>query len=186
MENDNTILNPEAIDNEYKTIVEQAIQRDLDMDIPNSTFQHAFFLTTKLLEGATKQVRILSGSLNEALYGDKIKNILKKLVERNISIKIIVWHQASKANIESLKELGDKLQIKLANLPEIPEHYEKTRHFLVADEKAYRLEDPHVPLAEKAEFFNVKGIANFNRQQTARVLNETFDAIWLNPSLSLA
>lgn len=170
------------VEQEYIQIVEEAIRRDLDVDIPNSTFEHAKFLTSKLLESATKEVKILSGSLNEVLYCGKINNIFKSLLERRVNIKIVIWHDTKKSTLDSLKALGGNLEIKVANRPKEPRFYENIKHFLVVDNKAYRIEEPHSP-QEECKPFEVKGTANFNRPQMAEVLTKAFDGLWGHPGL---
>lgn len=172
------------MDEEYIEIVDKAIKGDLNLDIPNSTFDHALLLTERLLAVAKKEVNIFSGSLYEALYGVKIKGLLQEVINRGIEIKIIVWHKVKEEQVADLKSLSDKLQIKLANLPlDEPKAYQNTKHFLVVDGKSYRLEEPHRPQAETAEDFQVKGIANFNNPQLAKVLNDIFNNLWSHPSL---
>jgi hypothetical protein len=170
------------VDQKYILLVEEAIRRDLDLDISNSTFSHAAFLTEELLKVAKREINILSGSLNEALYGEKMKGAFSVL-SRNIDVKIIIWHTAKQSQIDNLKALNNKIQIKLASREEKPENYERTKHFMVVDEKAFRLEEPHSPQVESVEDFQVKGVANFNKPEVAKALRGIFCSLWDHPSL---
>jgi hypothetical protein len=172
------------VDDKYRQIVEEAIRGNLDVDIPNSTFEHARFLTEKLLGRASREVRILSGSLNEALYGGPIKDILLRLAQRGVCIKIIIWHEVTAGAKKLINNLGDNIKFKCAHLPEEAKYYSQTNHFLVVDAQAFRFENPHGPQEEAAGSFAVTGIANFNNSVRAHHLEGVFDSIWSRLQLS--
>ena len=83
---------------DYKERAELAKKNDENIEIPNSTFEHAIFLTDLLLEGANDSVKILTGSLNDNFYFSKMKDVFNTLIDRGVSIQLIVWHKITDNN----------------------------------------------------------------------------------------
>jgi len=159
---------------DYKERAELAKKNDENIEIPNSTFEHAIFLTDLLLEGANDSVKILTGSLNDNFYFSKMKDVFNTLIDRGVSIQLIVWHKITDNNF--LNEFKGKFTIKKAEVEENPE--KRVKHFTVVDHKGYRLECTHEPQDENEQNYKVKGTVNFNDPYTARTLEEVFDDVW--------
>jgi len=170
----------QEIDQEYRQIVEEAVQKDENFDIPNSTVAHAIFLSQKLISETHSNIKILTGELYNA-YCNKIKDSLQKLAEdfkrfnKRDRIKIIVWEKDAKENSEFndfVNKYKDVIKVRKANKP----GSNKISHFLVSDLKRYRTEAPHT----KEELYQqkVNGKANFNNPDKAKILNNAFDKIW--------
>lgn len=172
------IEKPETLDQEYVEIVERAAKEELDLDIPNSTLDHATFLTRLLLNKASKTVRILTGSLSEALYDDRIKEIFTSMLKRGVDVKLIIWHKTEPNTfLDSIgSDLQSKIKVKRAELEYEDANYVK--HFLVVDNRSYRLEEKHGPQENQLANFTVKGIVNFNNTKVAETLLSVFDDVW--------
>ncbi len=164
---------------DYKERAKLARDRRENINIPNSTLEHAVYLTDLLFEKAEKSVKILTGTLSERFFNHQgMIESFKKLVKKNISIKVIVWHKIKMDEIlDTLKsDFGGKVEIKTVDSERIQENWVK--HFAVVDKKGYRIEDLHNPEDENDEDSIVKGNVNFYNPPVAKKLEETFDAIW--------
>jgi len=166
----------DSIDKEYVAIVEEAIKNNLNLDIPNSTLNHAVFLSQKLIRESRTHIKILTGELDSAYY-DRVKDDLRDAVTRFCPTKgkimIIIWEKDAPVNREFQEFVNsnrDTIEIKVAN------QTDGLSHFLVSDSKRYRLEEPH----SKQDLIdeNIKGTANFNNPEIASILEQNFDKIW--------
>lgn len=176
----NSQQNDQGIDKEYKQIVEEAIKKEQNFDIPNTTLNHAVFLSQKLLSCAERDVKILTGELSSNYYS-RVRDELEKTADRfHVSkmqgaIKVIIWEEGSEQNTDF-----KTLQSKYKDVIEVKNARQTfstgINHFLVSDSKRYRIEDSHT--RDDVINENVKGRANFNNPDEAKLYNNAFDNIW--------
>lgn len=126
-----------------------------DIDTPhtitrwNETIEDAINEIHKLFSLATRQVIIVSGSLNRRLWGNSIiLNDLKLFIHNNIDLKILIGVNLEVVENSSFYNfLRDNVidsKIKLSMMPERPEV-----HFIIVDEAHVRLEKKHEPKTEE-------------------------------------
>lgn len=176
----NTIENPserlEEIDKEYVNIVNEAIQNDLNLDISNSTLNHAVFLAKKLISLSRSDIKIITGELNSPYYEEirtELEEAASNLSKVKGKINILIWNKLESGNenfIQLQEKYRDTVEIKYAN------REDNINHFLVSDSKRYRFEELHS--AKDLRDQNIKGKANFNNRETAESLNQSFESIW--------
>jgi len=164
------------LDKQYIDIVEEAAEKEENLDIPNRTLDHAVFLTQKLILKAKNNIKILTGELGSPYY-DRIKDDLQFAVDKfkpsGGKIKVIVWEQDAPINeifSSFIRNNNDVIEVRKAA------QNTTINHFLVSDSKRYRFEEIH----SKQDLIDqkVKGTANFGNPEKASILNEVFDTIW--------
>jgi len=172
--------NPQGVDEEYCQIVEEAAIKGENLEIPNSTLDHAVFLSQALISVASDNIKILTGELNSPYY-ERVENQLEAVAERfnkeggNKEIRIVIWEKESDGHgkIRNLRnKYSDVIKVKSAEQSE----ENVAAHFLVSDSVRYRLEEPHTK--RELEKKEVRGRANFHDVNTASILNDRFDEIW--------
>jgi hypothetical protein len=161
---------------DYKDRATAAWKNDENIDIPNSTLEHAVFLSNLLFSKVNKSVRIVTGSLNKAFYNEKLLEIFQKLIDKNVSIRIVVWNKLEDRTFLDLlnQSLKGKVEVKNINSDVA------VSHFSVIDGKAYRFEDKH-PIGSAYQVdSHAKGTVNFNNPKFACILEDLFDnKLWL-------
>ncbi len=144
----------------FASIVEDCRRERRSFRIENDSIEYAAVLAENLLKFARdnkQDVRIISGSLDERVYGNLAK--LAEEVLRTNKIEIIV----EKLPVDhSLVEVVGKH--KNGSVREIPD---AGPHFILVGDSAYRLEVNH-KLA--------KAVANFNEPVNGGILRDLFDS----------
>lgn len=175
-EEENRTKRLDEIDTEYVNLVNEAIREDLNLEISNSTLNHAVFLSKKLISLSENNIKILTGELDSPYYEeikDDLENAAISLSKGNGKISILIWNKIGdgNTNFAQLRErYKDAIEIKCAN------RTDSINHFLVSDSKRYRFEEVHSN--KDLENENIKGKANFNNKEVAEALSRSFDSIW--------
>ena len=77
------------VDTEYQELVDLVSQKDLDIDLPNSSIDHAKYVISKIIEKTKKNLLIYSRNLNNEIFNSEpILNSLK--AKKDISIKTLL------------------------------------------------------------------------------------------------
>jgi len=160
------------IDLKYQELVLEASKKSQDFDIENSDIDHAKFLSYLLVERAKHNIKIFTGSLKELFYSDKrIQSAFKSLSDKvKVNIIIADGEGESQDFIKFAKSKG-------FNIKKLSKSVKVKNHFLLSDDKAFRLEAVHDNNLIRE---NVKGIANFNSPSVVKKLAYVFDNELLN------
>ena len=164
---------------EFRDIVDQCAEDNLDRRIPNSATTHAAYLLYKLLEGAAKRkshVRIISGQLDKRVYNQpKMLDALGECIRAQVKMDVAVLEEVDGDSDNEFHEL-------LKDYDNV-QHYELSKdastdnvpHMLVVGEKSFRYET------------NTKthsAYANFNDTDFVKVLNQYFEQLIEDGTLS--
>lgn len=159
---------------EYILLVENADKYNQDFFIDNTTFDHAKFLTFKLINRAKKFIKIFTGDLSEVYYNNNI--ILKALAEKldkNVKVDIITRNGTkSKEFIELQKKYKDNL-----NISSLKGKTEIENHFLLVDDTSFRIELAHSKKDTSIINFKVDAKANFYNEEFGGLLRGVFDKL---------
>jgi len=174
------LKNWQNIDPDYKNLVLEAYRHNDNFDIENSDIDHAKFLSFLLINKANKNIRLVTGQLKEAFYGDeKIKKAFEDAIKRKVKIDIVI--DTSEPDCKKFIEImKSKPKVTLAKLKN---NIRVKNHFLISDESAFRIESPH----NKKEFKDnqVKGMVNFNNPDLAKKIAELFDTEILENTIAI-
>ncbi len=163
----------------YAEMVDYNIEHDSTEVFGNFSTEHASHIVTRFLENAKKTIIVLSGSFVDVTPTQGMCALLRqtalRLKENNGSIRIITADGNKNSDIEKIcseiknKDSFDYIPAKYAG--HIP-----LKHFMVVDEKMYRLENAH----EKniAEGADVHAEVCCNGKEKAAQLIEFFDHVW--------
>lgn len=178
----------EQINAVYKKMVDDYLENDSSIVFGNITIAHAQYVIQRLFKSAQKNIKILSGTCAEFFY-DKISSDFKAaaldLADRQGNIKIITCDEDCGKFVDSFEAINEEVKGK-GKPPVIdytPAIYKgdrnKLRHFIVVDDKRYRLESPHEVLKEN-NVTEIKAEVCFNGGEIAKGLSSQFDVIYKN------
>ncbi len=170
----------------YFEQIDLALKDSLDLPLSNGKPAHAVYLIDKFLRHATANVRLYSGNLRQTwgnidVYGHhKILDAVRVLLERGGDLSIVLEDEIDGGSVEdhpmvrSVSKWRDEgsmrgsLDIRQADPASID--FLKGRgfnhHWMVMDEKAYRLE---------ADTGDIKAHVNFGDLTVAKALADIFD-----------
>jgi hypothetical protein len=158
---------------EYFKLIDKYAKSCEDFTIANSAPKHAAYLLKTLFEKAQSTIRIFTGELFDAVYGDK--DLLKQAREflrkdKNNSIRIAYQKSLDIENSSLIQTiLSDDQKKGSLKIWDASKKFEDfNNHFAVMDDKAFRFETDHT---------NIKAIANFGDPVNAKRLANIFDTI---------
>lgn len=159
---------------EYREIIERFARDRTNQRVPNGLPQHASVLLETMFKHATAEMRIYTGELNEAVFGQPamISAVASFLSKPYASMKILLQKEKDDSWVDShpLIQAISKIQaphgrteIRCAQGVYATE---AANHFAVMDNDAYRYELDHGAC---------KAVANFNEPRVAEQLLSVFD-----------
>lgn len=134
--------------------------------IQNRSISHATEILNLMLKKTQRDIRIFTGSLEPSLY-DSLSKELAKALNRGVKLSIILSETDSGTicKRDSMKHITEHANTSLNTISTLDKI---NTHFIVSDEKGYRME---------SENGNIAGVANFNDIKTAKMLASRFDEI---------
>lgn len=146
-----------GLEEQYRSIVEEAYKEDKEMNIRCSSPEHAKYVSRLLLDGAERDVRIFQGTSEEIFYEDEeIAEAFENAIGKGVEIGILLQNNAD----EEFERFCDRKDIPFRDGVQ-PES--EISHSLLVDGVSYRLERPHDPEdLKKGEY--PEAIANFNNE----------------------
>ena len=166
----------------YKKIIEEASEKNSSIVIYNSDKNHAKLLVSKMIEKAQEEIKLYTSGCDILFYNES-ENIKNSLANKNkLKIQIIFDDNVNKDKFKEIfpkaefyckkKDISD-FQLKFSDSTElIDDDYKIIKHFMVIDNKMFRIESPHEP---KAEVVNALGC--FNNANISNKLSNTFEVI---------
>ena len=176
-------------ENEYRLVVDKAVEDAIDMPISNGRPEHAVYLMQKMLENASEVVRVFSGQLTRefegvsAYGGDEILGAARAFLGRGGKMKVLL---EKPIDVDRGQSWTDHPLVKMA-LSIVPHssHFEVKQvldrdldelreakalyHWITVDQRAYRLE---------LDTRMARAIANFGNPRTAKALVVLFDDLF--------
>lgn len=166
----NNIAKEFGISDGYTKTAIDACESGKDLDIDNSTLTHAKFLILLLLQKATR-IKIFSGALDIKCFDTPyIKDAIKSAHERDAKFTVLSLHQTT---LPIFDELGIPIQVIDKEKVPIQEKKLLENHFMVCDEKSYRIEEKH----PEDNIDLVNATVNFHDPKNGKYLSETFDKL---------
>ncbi len=169
----------DAEDREYYRNIDECAALGINRIISNGCPEHATYLMTKMLERARARIRLFSGALRDEVDGvpvygsrDLIRAACGFLCAASRRIEIVVQNDPSDLDahvfIRAIREAKDIGTIKgsLVVRKAGASAASFDQHFMVADNRAYRLETGGP---------EVRATANFEDPEFARTLIDAFD-----------
>ena len=167
----------------YEDIVKEYFKESSSNPIYNSSKSHANILIEQLINSAKNDIYIYSGGADYDFFNSDgvkvaIDNLAKKVTPPNIHILL-----DNSDNLSNFKELFPEADIKSIKEPvsidltgAIPDNnYTEIRHFILADNKAYRVELEHEPNS-----VIVKAYGCANDEKAGNLLKEVFTYLFSN------
>ena len=153
----------------YSKKVEDCFLQKINYPIPNGDLDHSRFVIYSLIRSAHIDIKIYSGDIEEAIYGDEtIKNALDDAVYSGVKVDIILEKKSKKYEYDFC--LSNGIIPRLVEGKNEKKFYR--RHFMVCDSKAFRLEEVHNEYA--FENNQIRARANFNDIEKSSGLNSIF------------
>jgi len=170
----------ESIGKDYRDIVDIIHNESrLDIEIPNSDYSHALYLTDLMFQDTSKNIRMLNGISEgcdwlEALR-DNLVAALKRIERKHGGFlkAILVGKGAAPDSIVKLrKEFKDTVQFVTATSPK------PIKHFIICDDCMLRSEELHGPITPDTASDNIHASVYLNSPPRAKEKAEEFDMIW--------
>ena len=158
---------------DYREEVERLARARTGEPIYNSSVDHAAVIVEKLFRHAKSEIRIISGSLKNDLFGqDALAREAEAFLElEDTKIQIAIENGVASLDPAScflsvLKKFKDRVELREMHA-HVPAAFKY--HFTLADDDSYRFEP------DKTES---KAVGVFGDELGARKLREAFDVIW--------
>lgn len=139
----------------------------------NYSHKHAEIIIREFLNAANSTVRIFCGKLSTAVYGTLLPYFQQALA-RNVTIHVMTAETLE--NLES-KELAQMLKENKC-IRQIPKTHLQGAHFMLADNRMFRLEAPR---GERAAL--VCANALLENKQVMESLTRGYDTLWQHASV---
>lgn len=170
----------------YFKQIDLALKESLDFPLSNGKPAHAVYLIDKFLRHATRHVRLYSGNLRRTwddidVYGHmRVLDAARVLLQRRADLSIVLEGEIDGGNVKehplirnalkwrdegSMKGVLDIRQADQASIDFLNDR-DFNHHWMVMDERAYRLE---------ADTGDVKAHVNFGNRVVAKALCDIFD-----------
>ena len=162
----------------YIQKVREAAAKEENLDIDNSTLDHALLVTEELLKHANDKVFILTDSFKEGFY-KRLENSLKDFLKKGKKLYILSYNDLT--NNSFLKALLKAFpnQIKVRQIKEqdkdklFIEPQKRYLNFIINDRKGVRYE-----LDEKFDQLTTSAIVNFGDEETHDLLKRVFNSFF--------
>jgi len=162
------------IESEYADIIYNVLENDRDILIPNRTIKHARFLIYLLFRKAQHSIKIFSESLNKLIYENNfIRTMLVEKLKENPTLEINIITNKSVDSQSLKKNLEEKFSEKVKFYTIKTKQKKPINHFILIDNKSFRIEAIHKPKKEH-DFI---GKVNFNEPTIANTLDNLFTGI---------
>ena len=166
---------------EYSEIVKDAFASKSSFYIFNSTKEHAEIIIKNIVASAESEILFFTGC-DESFFS-KDKSLVDALVKKSKKVKIKIIQDCNSPEILSNKISLSAANCEIYNLVDSFDHidlgtliprtgYDKVKHFIVADRRAFRAEIPHKPGEEI-----VQAIASPNTPNVAARLADLFNLL---------
>jgi len=175
----------------YREVLRESWKKPSQNVIPNLYPWHSREATKQLFEYATsgrrlgthgKIVRILTGSLPDYVYDDVMYDKIRKYVETDGQVRILVWNttmdDVGGGDLHDLCSGTKRLSICLSGTKDLSD---ELPHFVVVDDSAFRLENPHesVSQSDVSETSpRTPAMICFDNTGTGSKLSKMFDSLW--------
>lgn len=163
-----------AVDEEYCRKVDEYIATDSPVVFGNYSQAHAACVIQKFLESAKDSVVILSGDFPGDFYQNGILEAIKSAAERlkdKKKVRIITLNGNTDSKLNALHQTG--LEYRVGRLRD---ENKPVSHFMVVDDKRYRLEYPHSRI--NSEISPVKAEICCNDTERSLLLTSFFSSVW--------
>lgn len=166
----------------YQSKLDALLAEDSTAIFANYSRAHACCIVRTFLNGAQKSVDILAGDFGNAFYRqDAIRDAVLKAVANGARVRVISLgvDEDSRAYVRRLAETAKSIADEKGNNGALLFKFARVRpgaqvkHYLVVDDKRYRLEDYHADDSD-----TVHAEVCCNGIEKASVLKRTFGATW--------
>ncbi len=169
---------------EYESVVQFCRVNQIGAPLANGNFLHALTLTDLMFTHAEHSLRMLTGGAGDGFVACLKKNfcgMLSRLRRNGGEAQIIVVDGGvENVLLKSLcEEFPTTLQVKKGTASG-----RSIAHFIVADSKMVRDEQPHPPLTDSTDANIIKANVYFHSPAIAGLFASRFDAIWKQLSAS--
>lgn len=142
------------IGKEYIKKTQEIFEKNLNYEIENSNLNHAMFLSFLLIKKAKETIRIFTTKMNETFFENlRIKEEFEKAIRRGVEIHILLQEGSEDKFLKFKEKEG-------ITIHKLKEKSNINNHFLLSDNSAFRIEEPHTQKDLKEK--RIKGFANFN------------------------
>ena len=185
---------PPLVDEKAKLAYREHLQRcrkeKSSEPIPNRFPWHGDLAIRELLTLATDEqeggrpleVRILTGSAPDRVYGSDDPGIWHNYINAGGRINILLWGDnpaKCRGVLRSLYNAGQPIELKFSGTNQLAG---RINHFIVVGDRAYRLEAPHEPFPDDVIFSDcspeMPARICFNDTVGGAQLVKFFDALW--------
>ena len=172
------------VDKTYREMVDEKLSTNSSEIFGNFSPEHAGYIIAQFISKAQRSIEILSGSFADTFYeGIDIEPLLKQAADRlqsnNGQIRIITINGERCNKLEAIANRinGENRQV-IAYIPAQCNDPDKVNHFMVVDDRLYRLEELHEVKPEGQTPECVKAEVCCNGPQKAAALRNRFDTVW--------
>ena len=161
----------------YAGIVKRCRADKENFLISNGDINHARYVIYHLIKNAKSEIRIFSGNMHEAVYGNNyVREALSKASEKGIKITIIVEKKDDNSEVSFFKKNSsiNVYQLRKEVLDFIKKD-DSITHFLLSDKISFRIEDPHK--ADAFEKNKISADVNFNNKEWCVKFGKTFSGL---------
>ena len=172
------------MDKTYREMVDEKLSTNSSEIFGNFSPEHAGYIIAQFISKAERSIEILSGCFADTFYENiaiepLLERAAERLKEKKGQIRIITINGI---NCEKLKSMTDRINRKTADsviyIPARCKDPKSVNHFMVVDDKLYRLEEPHEIKFDGETPDYVKAEVCCNDPQKASALRSRFDSIW--------
>ncbi len=154
---------------DYRKGVESYLKGDSTVIFGNYTKEHAACVVELFVKSAQKTIDLLSGCYPFSFYGD-ITGLLENAANRDVKVRIITLCPNDNQVLAELSRKNNNIEYRPGRLKKDV----SVSHFMVVDEKRYRLEEPH----KDGDPETVKAEICCNGTGKAFELETLFNAAW--------
>lgn len=168
---------PNAVDQDYRHLVEIIRRYQIDEPIPNSDYLHALYLNELMFNASRRTVRMLNGPSKDGwmkVLFASIEAMLKRIKNAGKGkVRAIIFGDEEPKTLTVLKRsYGDILKCLVIDSDV------QLRHFIVCDSRMLRLEDLHDPLNIDMDTRCINAEVYLDNPVRAKAAEDYFDALW--------
>lgn len=168
-----------SLERDYKTQVNEAAGKNSNRVFSNSSLEHAYFLTQKLIHNANHEIKIITRKFDARFYQDLLPDF-KSFLEKDKKNKLAIGIMEGDNNmlLKDLKsQFDNQVEIHFFSKAQSQALINKDKdvyiNYFVNDTNGFRYEYED----EKIDDGVVSAFANFNDEKSARVLRDFFDKL---------
>lgn len=150
----------------YRRNLTELFKSESTAPITNSSPAHAIILLSTIFHFAHESVNVFCGNLRNDVFGNEdLISEIRCAAYRNVKMVFILEHDNATPQIAELSEkFKSNMEIRI-----IPQGVKRPAHFVVSDNKAFRIEENH-------DITKAIGCANF--PDIAMLLNKSFASLY--------